>query len=84
MNELTPAEIILDEALCRWWDGNTNDLGFAPNSIQCDRLYLLENLGCANPSKYSRWRWERLPREIRQALINFSLNGKPLEFLERP
>jgi len=77
---LRVAEIVLDEALCRWWDGGTDDLGF---SLHCDRYWLLENLGAAHPAKYANWHWAKLPREIKQLLINFALNGKPLEFLER-
>lgn len=71
---MTVAEIILDEGLCRWWDGH---------ALPCDRYYLLENIGVQHPAKYSRWGWTRLPQQIKQLLANFTLSGKPLEFLER-
>jgi hypothetical protein len=79
---LTAQEIVLDQALERWWDGMTDDAGFSLlNSLSCDRFHLLENLGCANPAKYCRWGWRSLPREIRLALVTFTVQGRPLEFL---
>ena len=72
---MTVAEIVLDEALRRWWHSSL--------ALECDRYLLLENLGCEHPAKYCRWGWNRLPQQIKQLLVNYSLSGKPLEFLER-
>jgi len=90
---LRVAEIVLDEGLARWWEGNTDDIGFSRASLPvyrhgftvhalpCDRYWLLENLGAAHTAKYCRWSWRKLPREIKQLITNFALNGKPVEFL---
>lgn len=86
------AEIVLDEALERWWEGDTDDIGFSRHSLPtwrwpgchalgCDKFWLLDNLGAAHPAKYCTWGWRKLPRQIKQLIINFALNGKPLEFL---
>lgn len=72
---MTVAEIVLDRALERWWDGDL--------ALNCDRFHLLTNLGAVHPAKYCNWRWEKLPREIKLLLVNHSLSGKPLEYLER-
>ena len=66
-------EILLEDALERWWDGEL--------ALLCDRYYLLEHIGAEHPAKYCNWRWRKLPRQIRLLLVNHAMNGKPLEFL---
>jgi hypothetical protein len=72
--KMSVLEIILDDALERWWDGEF--------PLQCDRFILLENIGAVHPAKYSRWRWRKLPREIRLLLVSHSMNGRPLEIFK--